>query len=66
MTDGQQPVTDTGRQLWHAKVNPLLDRLLKSSPAYRLPSTNVSVDAAMNGNSGILSHLKGNAREPLK
>jgi hypothetical protein len=40
-------VTAKGRRLWHCKVDPLLDQLRKSSQAYRLPSSNVSVDEAM-------------------
>ena len=40
-------VTPTGRRLWHAKVDPVLEQLRKSSKAYRMPSTNVAVDEAM-------------------
>lgn len=44
--DGET-ITATGHRLWHAKVDPLLDKLQKSAQAYRLPSTNVSIDEAM-------------------
>jgi hypothetical protein len=35
------------KQLWHAKVNPVLDQLRESSKALRMPSSNVAVDEAM-------------------
>ena len=40
-------VTPTGRRLWLAKVDLVLEQLRKSSKAYRMPSTNVAVDEAM-------------------
>jgi hypothetical protein len=38
---------DRKKRLWHAKVDPVLDQLRKSSKAYRMPSSNVAVDEAM-------------------
>jgi hypothetical protein len=37
----------TKKRLWHAKMNPVLDQLRKSSKALRMPSSHVTVDEAM-------------------
>jgi hypothetical protein len=39
--------TPKKRQLWHGKVDPILEQLRKSSQAYCVPSTNISIDEAM-------------------
>lgn len=39
--------TTDGCRLWHGKIDILLDQLCKSSQAYRVPSTNISIDEAI-------------------
>jgi hypothetical protein len=40
-------VSPTGQQLWHAKVDPLLNQLRFASQQYRIPESNITIDEAM-------------------